>query len=268
MTRVLVRAVGALCLTCCGMPTADPKPSTSTPGTASNALPREVRSASARGERWERTLSATGELAPFEVAELSSKVTGRVAAIDVDLGTHVAAGAVIATLDARDQELRVAQAQAAVAAARTLLGLDAQGSDDKIDVQQSSAVRIARAALADADQRFKRAQELVKQDIGTQATLDSARAELDAATGRVQAATEQVLNQLAVLVQRRADLEIARQALADTRIVAPFDGICSARMVARGDYLTPGTWSSRARAACTRASSCASRPCSRRATAR
>lgn len=258
--RVLLRAVGSLCLIGCGVPTADPKASapsqgpgstrvpaanaasaSSGAGGASNALPREVRSASVTTTRWERTLSATGELAPFEVAELSSKVTGRVATIEVDLGSHVAAGAAIATLDARDQELRVVQAQAAVSAARTLLGLDAGGTDDTIDVQQSSLVRVAKAELDNADQRFKRAQELVKQDIGTQATLDTARAELDAAKGRLQAATEQVSNQIAVLAQRRADLEIARQALADTRIVAPFDGICSARMVARGDYLTPGT---------------------------
>lgn len=213
-------------------------------GARSDALPREVRTARAERVPWERTLSATGELAADEVALLATKLSGRVATLEVDLGSRVAAGATIATLESRDQELRVAQAEAAVAAARTVLGLPTEekaGSEEALDVERASAVVVAQAELADAEQRYQRASELVKQDIGTQATLDSARAARDAALGRLQTARETVLTQKAVLAQRRADLEVARQALADTRIVAPFDGIVGARMVARGDYLSPGT---------------------------
>jgi RND family efflux transporter MFP subunit len=60
------------------------------------------------------------------------------------------------------------------------------------------------------------------------------------AEGRYQDAIEEVRNRQAVMVQRRSELEIARQQLADTVIASPIDGAVSERQAAVGQYLPAG----------------------------
>jgi RND family efflux transporter MFP subunit len=63
---------------------------------------------------------------------------------------------------------------------------------------------------------------------------------LAVAEGRYQDALEEVRNRQAILVQRRSELEIARQQLSDTAIVSPIDGAVSERQAAVGQYLPAG----------------------------
>lgn len=211
----------------------------SEPSTAGEV--REVRTAVAREEGWERTLGATGELTAFEEAVLSTKVPGRVVEIAVDVGTRVARGDVVASIDAKDYELRVQQAEAAVAAARAVLGLPREGDDDQVDPESTSSVKAAISELDEARRRATRAESLVRGEVGSQAELDSAQTNVRSAEGRLANAREDVETRRAQLAQRRADLALARQLLADTKIVAPFDGAAVARLVGTGDYLTAGT---------------------------
>jgi RND family efflux transporter MFP subunit len=74
-----------------------------------------------------------------------------------------------------------------------------------------------------------------------------ARAELDAAVAQLAIAESQYQNALeearirqGLLFQRRSELEIARQQLADTVIVSPMDGAVSERQASVGQYLTAG----------------------------
>jgi RND family efflux transporter MFP subunit len=72
------------------------------------------------------------------------------------------------------------------------------------------------------------------------AELDTAVSQLAVAEGRYQDAIEEVRNRQAVIVQRRSELEIARQQLADTIIVSPMDGAVSERQASVGQYLAAG----------------------------
>ncbi|HXH82138.1 MAG TPA: efflux RND transporter periplasmic adaptor subunit, partial [Candidatus Tectomicrobia bacterium] len=53
-------------------------------------------------------------------------------------------------------------------------------------------------------------------------------------------ALEEVRNRQAVLAQRRSELALARQQLADTTIVSPVDGAVSQRRASVGEYLAAG----------------------------
>ncbi|MCK6447212.1 MAG: efflux RND transporter periplasmic adaptor subunit [Planctomycetes bacterium] len=218
--------------------------------------PREVRLAPAEEIGWERSLRVTGELVEHEAATLSTKVAGRVAELSVDLGTRVKRGEPIATIEARDYELRVQQAEAALAAARALLGLASDASaahadgagagaepadrGDRVDPELTAVVRKARAEFDDAQRENRRLVELQKSGVSAQAELDASSARLAAAESGLQDARELVQNRVALVAQRRAELALARQQLADTRIVAPFDGVVAARSVGTGDYLVVG----------------------------
>src|SRR5688572_26595899 len=126
-SRPCLAAASALCaalLACdAGDPSALQRP-------ASESAPPEVRVALVQQAPWERSVSAVGELAPFEHVVVATKVPGRLAEIAVDRGDIVRKGDVVATLESREYELRVQAAEAALGAARALLGLPSDGADD------------------------------------------------------------------------------------------------------------------------------------------
>src|SRR5262245_66605128 len=84
---------------------------------ASESAPREVRVALVQLVPWERSVPAVGELEPYERVQVATKVPGRLAELAADRGDVVKRGDVLATLEAREYELRVQAAEAAVASA-------------------------------------------------------------------------------------------------------------------------------------------------------
>ena len=60
------------------------------------------------------------------------------------------------------------------------------------------------------------------------------------ALSRLEDAREEIHNRRAVLVQRRSELEIARQQLADVSVHAPFDGAIQEKRASVGEYLAAG----------------------------
>jgi len=73
------------------------------------------------------------------------------------------------------------------------------------------------------------------------ADLDAADAALKVADGRYQDSLEEVRNRQAVLEQRRTELELARQALRDSSLTSPLDGIVRERHVTVGQYVAAGS---------------------------
>jgi RND family efflux transporter MFP subunit len=72
------------------------------------------------------------------------------------------------------------------------------------------------------------------------AQLDGADAEHKVALSRYQDAIEEIRNRQALVVQRRSELEIARQQLTDSTIYAPFDGVVQEKRASIGEYLAAG----------------------------
>ena len=202
--------------------------------------PRQVKVVKAAEAKAARVVSATGTLAADDQVVLGTKVIGRISEISVDLGSRVRKGQTIARIDPSDYRLRVDQAEAALQQARVRLGLPAEGSSDRIDPEQTSLVHQAAAMLKEARLTHDRMAELWKGKYIARADLDAAVSKLAVAEGQYQAAIEEIRNRQGMLVQRRSELEIARQQLADTAIVAPTEGAVSERQVSVGQYLAAG----------------------------
>ena len=214
----------------------------STPKTARQAAkPREVRVVPAIEDRVARTVGVAGTLAADDQIVLGLKVPGRVSEIAVDLGSRVRRGQVVARLDPTDFRLRVDQAHAALQQARVRLGLQPDGADDRIVAERTAIVRQARALLDEARLTRERFASLFQQELIARAQLDAAEAAFQVAEGRYQDAIEEVRNRQAILVQRRTELELTRQALADTELQAPADGMIRERRASVGEFLAAGT---------------------------
>ena len=202
--------------------------------------PREVQIIAAIERTLARTVSATGALAAQDQVVLGTKVPGRLAEITVDLGSRVRRGQVVGKLDQTDFKHRVDQADAALHQARVRLGLTATGSDEHVDPERTAIVRQARAMLDDARLTRDRSVKLMQGDFIARAQLDSAEAALQVAEGRYQDALEEVRNRQAIIVQRRSELDLARQQLTDTVILSPIDGAVSLKQASVGEYLNAG----------------------------
>jgi len=98
----------------------------------------------------ERSTVALGSLAAFDQATVSTKVPGRLRSISVDLGSVVQQGQLIAQIDPQDYQLRVQQSEAALAQACARLGLSPAKNNDRIEPEETSTVRQARALLEEA----------------------------------------------------------------------------------------------------------------------
>jgi RND family efflux transporter MFP subunit len=187
------------------------------------------------------TVTAPGTLAADEQADLSFKVAGRLSEIKVDLGSIVRKGQFIASLETTDFRVRSEQAEAALQQARVRLGLPPQGTDDRVETENTSLVRQARAVLEEAKSNRERTIQLVNQGIQSKAELDRVESAYKVADSRYQDAIEEVRNRQAVLLQRRSELAIARQQLVETTLYAPFDGAVRERRASLGEYLNSGT---------------------------
>jgi RND family efflux transporter MFP subunit len=186
------------------------------------------------------SVSVTGTLAAQDEATMSIKVPGRISAVTVDLGSVVRRGQVVAQVEQTDYKLRIQQAEDALKQVRARLGLALEGGDDRVNPENTGTVRQARAVLDEATQNRKRVLTLVEQGVVARAEFESADATFKVAQSRYQDAVEEIRNRQGLLAQRRTELALARQALADTVVLASFDGIVQEKHASVGEFLSAG----------------------------
>ncbi len=187
-----------------------------------------------------RAIFATGSLAAQEQSTLSAKVAGRVVQLTVDIGSVLRQGDLVAQVEPRDYELGLQQAAAALAQARTALGLPLQGDDDRIELERVTAVKQAKAVLEEASKNRDRVKSLSGSGIASQSEVDTVEAAYTVALARYEAALEEARGRMATVAQRRAEFEQARKQLADASVRAPFDGAVQVRPASVGEYLAVG----------------------------
>ena len=201
---------------------------------------RQVKTARVEETPFGEAVTANGTLAAYDQTTASVKVPGRLRTITVDLGSVVRRGQVIAQVEPQDYNLRVQQAEAGLAQARARLGLSPDGRDDNVNFEQTGTVRQARAVLDEARVSRDRSAKLVEQGVVARSDFDAADAAYKVAHSRYQDAIEEIRNRQGVMAQRRSELSLARQQLADTAVRAPLDGIVQEKRASVGEYLAAG----------------------------
>jgi RND family efflux transporter MFP subunit len=201
---------------------------------------REVRTAAASMRTMSRSVFVVGTLAPQERSTLSAKVPGRLEELRVDIGSSIEQGMLLAQIERKDYELRLAQAAAALAQARAALGLSSDGSNDKVKIEEVPSVQQAAAVLDEATKNRQRVQDLVKSGIAPQSESDTAESVFRVAQARHESALQEARTRMAALAERRADYNLAQKQLDDTRLIAPYAGAVQDRRAGLGEYLAPG----------------------------
>lgn len=209
--------------------------------TATGDAPRPVEVVRSAKRSLPRVVSAVGTLAAEDRADVSFKVPGRVGRLAVDIGARVAEGDVLATLESRDYALRLERARASLQQARARLGLSPDGDDDAVEPANVPVVRQNRARLEEAKAQLERQRSLLDDGLVSRATFDVAEAAHEVAESQYHDALEEVNNRRGILAERRSDVALAAQQLADTELRAPFSGAVQTRRVNLGEYVAAGT---------------------------
>ena len=185
-----------------------------------------------------RFVTVSGTLSAQEQADVAAEISGRIVATPVERGTRVSAGAALVQI--ADAEVRAQADEAAANAAQieARLGL-AGGATFEID--RVPEVANARASAELAEVEFDRAKMLVEKKLLPQADFDRSRAQADVARRQSDIARNGAEQQYQSLLAARARMTLARKALADTVVRAPFDGVVDQRLVSVGDYAVRGT---------------------------
>src|SRR6218665_3672364 len=191
-----------------------------------------------------------------DIATISAKLGGYVAAVNVVANQQVKAGDPLVTLD--DGDYRIARDQAAAQIATqnlTLTRIDAQVAGAEASVAQARAQKVAlEAAQKNAVLTQSRAEQLAKGSAGTQASLDQANAALEQANANLVAADAQIAAaeaNIAVLKGQRGEaegqlktlglaLDKAERDLGFTVLKAPYDGVVGNLSVQVGDLVSAG----------------------------
>ena len=141
------------------------------------------------------TVQLSGTLRPWREATVKAKVAGELQMLSVREGDAVKQGQIIGRIDATDYRARLAGSEADAAAAH--------------------------AALIVAEKNQATQESLLAKNFISRNAYDTTTGNRDAAKARLDAA--------------RAAADVARKALADTTLVAPIDGIVSARIIQAGE---------------------------------
>jgi RND family efflux transporter MFP subunit len=231
----LAASLAAALLSSTACSTADGK--TPDPATAA-APPIDVAAVAAREQPITRFIRATGSLVAEEQADVAAEVRARVVETPVERGTAVTSGSVLVRLSAVETDAQLSEADANAAQIEARLGLT---NGSSFDVTKVPEVQTARASYALAQSEFSRIQSLLDQRVVSQSEFDQRRTQLEAANQQYEGAKNAAAQQYQALQAARARVALARKALADTTVRAPFTGLVAERLVSVGDYVTPGT---------------------------
>ena len=229
---ILALTIGAAAIgSACGAGDAKAKERPATPTTVDAAPVAAVEQPVARFIR------ATGTLMAEEQAEVAAETTGRVVGAPVERGTPVAQGAELVRLLSTETDAQLKEAEANAAQLEARLGLT---SGAAFDVNAVPEVQNAKAGAELAQAEFARIKSLLDQRVVSQSEYDQRRTQAEAARQQYEAAKNGAAQQYQMLQAARARVALARKAVGDTVIRAPFSGAVVQRLVGVGDYVTRG----------------------------
>jgi RND family efflux transporter MFP subunit len=158
-------------------------------------------------------LNASGYVVARRMATVSAKVTGKVQEILVEEGMAVKKDQLLARLDPVNNQTALTVA------------------DRELDASRRNLAEIE-VRLADAQRTLRRNEELVKQKLISESTLDTSRADVNALAARLEASKAQVKVAESQLAMRKIDYD-------DLQVRAPFAGVVISKDAQPGEIISP-----------------------------
>ena len=154
-----------------------------------------------------------GQLVARQSAVLAPKITGKVTAVNVNMGSWVKQGDVVLRLDDADLQAQVQQSQAQVEVAR-------------------ANYEVTQKTQENAAEQLNRYKRLLEEAAISQDNYDAMKLKYDQAASGVPAAT---------VKQTEATLMVQKSQLANTVVTAPISGVVAQRNAEPGEIIGPTT---------------------------
>ncbi|GAB4044316.1 HlyD family secretion protein [Spirosoma litoris] len=190
------------------------------------------------------------------ITPINTRIGGYIKSIRFTEHQPVHKGDTLVVIDGRELSIQLAQAEAAYLEAQAGQGVTSSSINT---VRNNTAVADANleemtVRLANAEQNYKRYQNLLKDESVSQQQFDGVKTEYDAMKAKYQAmltqrqstqlATFEVAKRLSVnqagIKRAKAALDMARLNLSYTVITAPYDGVVGRRTIQEGQLVSPG----------------------------
>lgn len=209
------------------------------------------------------TVESTGTVVSNLDVEIKCKASGEITKLPYDISDQVKKGDLLVQLDPIDEQRNVRRAQAALDSSQAKL---ATAKENLLIAQQNLAtntltananLRSAQATAKDAAAKADRMKQLLDKKLASEEdyeTAQTAAVKAQAALHTAQAQVEQLKADKMTLVLRQQDIKLAEAALAtdrinfenaqqqlkDTTVLAPMNGVVSARDVQTGQIISSG----------------------------
>ena len=184
--------------------------------------------------------------------DLGFRVAGRIESMPFEEGAHVAAGALLASLDTRPLRDQLAANEADVAVALALLDKQRNGNRAQDIAQADARLADLTAQMARAKEDFDRRTELIASGAVSQSVFEASRSQFLSAQAQVRAAQQALSLQragarpedIAAAVAQRAQAIAQRDKtatdIADSELHAPNDGVILTRAREPGAIVQAG----------------------------
>ncbi|EKQ51571.1 MULTISPECIES: efflux RND transporter periplasmic adaptor subunit [unclassified Clostridium] len=194
----------------------------------------------------------SGKIQADESAVITSKINARVSEIGVDVGSIVNKGDNIITLDTKDLEAQVGQAEAAVEVAQANLNKIKSGSRPEQIEQATAALESAKANYENAKANNERNKDVYNAGGMSKSQLDQSETALTAAESGCKSAqatldmlnkgetAESIAISEAQVKSAQAALNTAQVQLQNREIVSPVSGIVTSKNINNGELAAVG----------------------------
>lgn len=228
-------------------PTTQPNPSAS----PTKAVP--VRVARAKAGQVQKKVRLYGAFAPSHTVAVGPKVAGRLERVLVEVGAQVKKGDLVATLETRELEAQLRQAEAALQAAKANLARVQKGASPEEIAQLEAAVAQADAALSAARSSYYRTKALFDAEVVSRQQLEQAETQMKVAEAQFQQAYQRLAQAKAGASQETIDAasaqvrqaeaarDLASIALSNAQIRAPVSGTVVETRGEPGELVAAGT---------------------------
>ncbi|HXD72880.1 MAG TPA: hypothetical protein VN628_04060, partial [Vicinamibacterales bacterium] len=169
-----------------------------------------------------RFIRVTGTLTAEEQADVAAETGGRVVSTPVERGSAVGQGAELIRLSPVETEASLKEAEANAAQIEARLALTQEGG---YNVNRVPEVANAKANLDLATAEFGRIEKLLAERVVSQSEYDQRKTQVEAARQQYESAKNAAEQQFQALQASRARVTLARKALSDTTVKAPFAGL-------------------------------------------
>lgn len=196
------------------------------------------------------TISASGKVEPVNTVSLSFKNAEVIKKIYVKVGDHVTVGQLLAEQDTASLEAQVSQASANLKGAVARLELLKAGARQEDVAQAEASVRMAQASYNLAKSTLERYQKLFQEGAIAQADFDKVNYDYINAEAKLKQAeeslkslqsgnrAEDIAAAAAQVESSSAQVQMAKDDLAGSRMVSPINGIVSAVNGSEGQRAT------------------------------